>query len=196
MPTKPNQPKNPSDWFDYGDKLVKLARKEFDKGNVTKKAVKYLNRLLKQLASIKASEQRELCQISAKRIERHVIDGGALEGEHIIYELNYLGMNQLSSLWKRFGRQIADAKHVEKFYPFKVKREQRQSFEDACLFLVDNNEEVIKDKYRHTYSNELDVDGLRLWLNESIEDREGKHKHKYDMELMFLIEYAMWKAMP
>lgn len=196
MSTKPNQPKDPSDWFDYGDKIVKLARKEFDKGNVTKKVVQDLNRLWNQLANIKVSEQRALCRISAKRIERHVIEGGALEGESIIYELNCLGMNQLSSLWKRFGRQIADAKHVEKFYPVKVKREQRQSFEDVCLFLVNNNEEVLKDKYRHTYSNELDVDGLRLWLNKSIEDREGKHKHKYDMELMFLIEYAMWKAMP
>lgn len=196
MSTKPNQPKNPSDWFDYGGKLVKLARKEFDKGNVSEKVIKDLNKLLKQLVSIKIYEQRALCQLPAKRIEKHFINGEATKAEEIIYKLNCLGMEQLSSQWKRFGRQISDAKHVEKFYPVKVKRDQRQLFEDACLFLLNNNEEVLKNKYRHTYSTELDVDGLRLWLGESIEDREGKHKHKHDMELMFMLEYSVWKAIP
>jgi len=192
MSTKPNQPKDPSDWFEYGDKLLKLASKANDKGRATKKTVNELSELLKQLANLKGSEQRKLFSLSAKRIESHVVDGEGTLAETIIYKLNELGINKLSSEWKRFGRQIADAKHVEKFYPIKVKREQRQSFEEGCLHLLDNNEKSLRDAYRYAKSEELDVDGLRLWLKEGIEGRKGKHKHTFDMELMFILERALW----
>jgi hypothetical protein len=194
MSTKPNQPKDPSDWIDFGEKLVKLARKEYDNGYTEERVIKELNRLLKKLDSLAASQLRVLRQLPAKRIERHVIDGDATKAEVIIYKLNDLGMNKLSSQWKRFGRQIADAKHVEKFYPVKVTRNRRQSFEDACLYQLDNREKELKDNFRYEHSSELDTNGLRLWLKDGTEDREGKHKHKYDTELMFILENVLWNV--
>ncbi|RHW77577.1 hypothetical protein [Colwellia sp. RSH04] len=194
MSTKPNQPKDPIDWIEHGEKLLKLANKAHEKKTATKAVVNKLSKLLKQLATLQVGEKRKLCQVSAKRIERHIIDGDSTTAETIIYNLNEIGTTQLSSEWERFGRQIANTRYTEKFYTIKVEKEQRQSFEDACLQMINNNEKQLKDAYRHSNSEELNIEGLRLWLKEGIEDRKGKHKHKFDMELMFILERALWES--
>jgi hypothetical protein len=191
MSTKPNQPKDPVVWIEHADKLLKLVESGHEAGNITKSTLKEIKSLIRKLDNLPEKAKVKLSKLTFNNINRRYEKGTLIADEKLIYQLNELRLTSVGEYWKRFGSLVAGANYSNSFYPLKLRLDQRESLEQACLFYLNQYEKHICDNYRYEFSEEFEVSGLKEWLESNDIANRGREKHKFDFFLSYILRYAM-----